>query len=141
MAAKSVDEIIAERQKSTASSTEASDKFYSILSAEGYQENYLEIRFQDGLKTCFAYNDLTWFNYDPDEGTLDLEFSGFLVSIIGRGLGEKLFHSIKGKRAAWIKEADSDFQDNPDNEIYIDQILISPPEGFGGSEDEGGEDA
>lgn len=135
MAKQSIDDILAARTNDSETNTDP-NKFFSNLTTEGYQENFLEIRFRDGLRSCFAYADLNWFNYDPEEGTLDLEFSGFLISLIGRGLGGKLFHSIKSKRAAWVKEADSDFQDNPDNEIYVEKILISPPEGFGGSEED-----
>ncbi|MAS94913.1 MAG: hypothetical protein CMO55_17085 [Verrucomicrobiales bacterium] len=132
-----IEDILADRRNKSAPEDETDpNKFYSVLSAEGYQENFLEIRFRDGLRTCFAYPDLNWFNHDPDEGTLDLEFGGFLVTLVGRGLGDRLFHAIKSKRAAWVKEADSDFQDNSDNEVYIEKILISPPQGFGESEEE-----
>ena len=135
MARSTIDDILEERRQKEKKEHPLGEldpsKFFSVLSAEGLQENVLELRFNDGLRSCFAYADLQWFNYSPDEGTLDLEFNGFLVSIIGRGLGERFFHSIKTKRAAWVKEADSDFQDNESNEIYIEQILISPPEGFG----------
>ena len=67
---------------------------------------------------------------------LDLEFGGFLVSVKGRGLGDKLFQQIKAKRVAWIKEAESDFQDNEANEVYIEEVTITPPEGFGEDEEE-----
>ncbi len=131
MSRSTIDDILEERrQKDSAEPAEDQAKFYSVLSAESLQENYLELRFNDGLRTCFAYADLTWFNYDPDSGTLDLEFNGFLVTIVGRGMGERFFHSVKSKRVAWVKEADSDFQDNDQNEIYIEKILITPPEGF-----------
>lgn len=131
-----IEEILAERQGKNAEPAEDTGKFYSVLSAEGLQENFLELRFHDGLKTCFAYADLSWFNYDPEAGTLDLEFGGFLVMISGRGLGERFFHSLKAKRVAWVKEADSDFQDNDANELYIKEILVIPPEGFTGEEEE-----
>jgi len=137
MASNPIDDILAERRGTSEEEHSVDpDKFYSVISADGYQENYLEIRFRDGLRTCFAYADLNWFNHDPDEGTLDLDFNGFLISLIGRGFGEKLFHSIKSKRAAWVKEADSDFQDNPANEVYIEKILITPPDGFAAESEE-----
>ena len=131
-----IDKIIKERQAGELPVEE--NKFYSSLSGEGLQENFLEIRFRDEIRLCLAYNDLTWFNYDVESGCLDLEFGGFLVSVKGRGLGDKLFYHIKGKRVAWIREADSDFQDNDRNEIYISEITITPPEGFG---EEPGEEA
>ena len=117
-------------------SEEDQRKFYSTLSSESYEENFLEIRFKNGLKTCFAYSDLNWFHYDVDDGVVDLEFGGFQVSIEGRGLGDKFFQAIKSKRMAWVKEADSDFQDNSDCEIYIKTILVGVPEGFGGDDND-----
>lgn len=128
-----IDKILESRKSG---GTEREGKFYSALSGEASQENYLEIRFRDGLKTCFSYSDLVWFNFDPESGILDLEFGGFLVSVKGRGLGDKLFHQIKSKRVAWIKEAESDFQDNDKIETYIEEITITPPEGFGDDEEE-----
>ena len=69
MAASTIDEILKERRRKGGGTSESIGedpaKFYSVLSAEGLQENFLEIRFQDGLRTCFAYADLSWFNYDP----------------------------------------------------------------------------
>lgn len=133
-----IDDILASRTgNQKEDSVEDTSKFFSTLATDGYQENFLELRFQEGFCTCFSYADLNWFNHDPEEGTLDLEFGGFLISIIGRGLGGKLFHAIKSKRASWVKEADSDFQDSPDNDLYIEQILVRPPEGFS---DEGEEE-
>lgn len=103
------------------------DKFYSILIGDGLLENYLEFRFRAGMRTCFNYNELAWFNLDPESGTLDLEFGGYLITLKGRGLGERLFDGIKQKRVAWIKEADVEMQDHAGNKIFIEEILITPP--------------
>ena len=135
-----IDEILEARKRKEGGAKEEGDQFFSVLSGDGLEENFLEIRFRNGLRTCFAYSDLMWFNYDPDVPCIDLEFSGFLVSVQGRGLDGKMFSGIKGKRIAWIKESDSDMQDHEGNETYIEQITIQPPEGFGEEEDEGGED-
>ncbi len=130
-----IENILEERKRrGEAPSGEEEGKFFSVLLGEGLQESFLELRFRNGLKSCFSYSDLTWFNFDPDSGTLDLEFGEFLVTLTGRRLGERLFHAIKSKRAAWVKEADSDFEDHEANEIYIAGIAITPPEGFGEEE-------
>ncbi len=105
------------------------DKFFSILVGDGLQENFLELQFRDGLRTCFSYTDLIWFNLSPEDG-LDLDFGGFLISIKGRGLGTKLFHGIKQKRVAWVKESDVEMQDHKDNETFIESLTITPPKGF-----------
>ncbi len=132
---KTIDAILKERKGNESVGSDLADKFYSVISGEGIHENFLEIRFRDGLRTCFAYGDLTWFNYDPDSGILDAEFGGFLVSLKGRGLGDKLFHHLKSKRIAWVKEADSDFQDSDAIETWISEITITPPDGFGSEEE------
>lgn len=71
---------------------------------------------------------MTWFNYDPD-GIIDIEFSGYKAQIKGRGL-LPLFHGIKAKQVAWVKEADSEMQDNDKNESFVQEIDIMSPEDF-----------
>ena len=135
MAPETIDDILKRKQsEKTAAppSPEADkqeDKFFSILVGEGVQENFLELQFRDGVRTCLSYTDLMWFNYSPDEG-LDLEFGGFLISIKGRGLMPKLFNGIKQKRVAWLKESDVELQNHKDNETFIETITITPPKGF-----------
>src|SRR5581483_3997324 len=103
------------------------DKFYSILGGDGLDEFYLELKFRIGVRTCFSYTDLQWFNYDPEAGCIDLEFGGFLVTLKGRGLGGALFDAIRRRRVVWVKEADLKAQDHPGNETFISEILITPP--------------
>ncbi|MDF1816539.1 MAG: hypothetical protein P1V20_30335 [Verrucomicrobiales bacterium] len=126
-----IDNILEQRKARQTETGVAEDKAYSVVSAEGRHEHFLELQFRDGIKTCFAYNDLVFINFDPDEDLLDAEFGGFMVTLKGRGLGGKLFHHLKSKRVAWVKEADSEFEDNEAADIYISEIAITPPEGFG----------
>ncbi|MDF1816148.1 MAG: hypothetical protein P1V20_28360 [Verrucomicrobiales bacterium] len=128
-----IDNILEKRK--TRQTDNREEKSYSVVSAEGRHEHFLELQFRDGLKTCFAYNDLVFINFDPDENLLDAEFGGFMVSFKGRGLGGKLFHHLKSKRVAWVKEADSEFEDNDSREVYISEISITPPEGFSNEEE------
>lgn len=130
-----IDDILKEKQ--TAEPLEPDSKFYSTVSADGHDENFLELRFSNGLQTGFSYSDLIWYSHDPEQGTIDMEFGGFLVTITGRGLGNHLLHSIKTRTLAWLKEADSDFEDNEKTETYISEISITPPEGFGEESEEG----
>ena len=136
MSSKAIDQILEQRKAEQSSPSPAESKFYSVISAEGITENFLELRFRDGLCTCFAYSDLTWFNFDPESGILDAEFAGFLISIKGRGLGDKLFHNLKAKRVAWVREAETEFQDNAQIELFISEITITPPDGFSGEEED-----
>lgn len=129
MAREAVDRILGEKRQAA-----GGDKFYSVLLGEGLQEHFLEFQFRIGLRTCFSYTDLLWFNYDPEAGCVDLEFGGYLVTIKGRGLSPSLFNGIKQKRVAWIKEADSEAQDHPGNDIFIEAITISPPAGSADNE-------
>lgn len=127
---KTIEEIIETRNARAPKNASPEEKSYSVISGEGIHENFLELKFRDGLKTCFAYNDLVFMNFDPDESVLDIEFGGFMVSVKGTGLGEKLFHHLKSKRVAWIREASSEFEENDTQEVYISEIAITPPEGF-----------
>jgi hypothetical protein len=131
MAENSIDKALASRRTRTESITpsgdEEGDKFFSILVGEPVQEHFLELRFQQGLRTCFAYSSLAWFNYDPESGSLDLDFGGYLVTVKGRGLGNRVFDGIRQRRVAWIKEVDSEMQDHKGNEVFIEAITISAP--------------
>jgi len=130
-----IDEILKQRQAAEKPAEEmpAGDKFFSVLLGEGIQENFLELQFKNGLQTCFSYTDLLWFNHDPESGCIDMEFGGFLITVKGRGL-KPLFYGIKGKRVAWVKEADNELQDHKDNECFIEEISITPPKGFASEE-------
>jgi hypothetical protein len=131
-----IDEILSSRKPAPVAPQEdgsQSDKFFSVLIGEGMEENFFEVRFRDGTKTCFPYHSLSWFNISPEEG-IDLDFDGYMICIKGRGLDPKLWNGIKQKRVAWVKEADVELQDHQGNEAYISEITITPPEGFTGEE-------
>lgn len=125
----SIDKVLASRRPAAEAPAEQAeaDKFYSVLVGEGLQEHFLELRFRIGMKTCFSYTDLMWFNYDPEGGTIDLEFGGYLVTLKGRGMGDALFNAIKQKRVAWVKEADVEMQDHSGNATFVQEITITPP--------------
>lgn len=105
------------------------DKFFSILVGEGVQEPMLELRFRDGLRTCFPYNDVIWLVYEPEDG-VSIDIGGYLVHIKGRGLDTRLFDGLKQRRVAWVKESDHEMQDHEANGTFISGITITPPEGF-----------
>ncbi len=137
--ANAIEDILRKKEAERASTPSAEaqqDKFFSILIGDGLQENFFELQFRDGSSTCFSYSDLVWFNHDPENG-LDLDFGGYLVSIEGRGLAPRLFHGIKQKRVAWVKEADVELQDHKDNACFIGSITITPPKDFTGEDEEG----
>jgi hypothetical protein len=112
----SIDKVLASRGQPSvlgqAAPVPASEgnEFFGILVGEGEQEHFLELRLNIGLKTCFSYTDLQFFNYDPEDGSLMLDFGLYAVTLRGRGLGDKLFHGIRRKKVAWVKEADSKMQ-------------------------------
>lgn len=126
----SIDRVLQSKRptETAAANAEDGDKFYSVLGGEGLDEHFLELRFRTGMKSCFSYTDLQWFNYDPDGGTIDLEFGGFLITVKGRGLGDALFNGFKQKRVSWVKEADTEMQDHQANKVFIENITITPPE-------------
>ena len=131
----SIDKVLQSRRPAETLASETEDgKFFSILVGEATQEHFLELRFRIGLKTCFSYTDLLWFNFDPEANCIDLEFGGYQVTLKGRGLGERLFNGIKQKRVAWVKESDSEMEDHKGNETFIEEITISPPSSAGGEE-------
>ena len=127
MANDKIDAILA--KKKTEAAPGEGGKFFSIPALGDTEEKFLELQFKNGVNTCFSFSLLTWFNHDPDSGYIDLNIAGFWVAIKGRGL-KPLFHGLKNKQVAWIKEADSEMQDSQENDSYIAEIIITPPEGF-----------
>jgi hypothetical protein len=126
-----VDKVRQSRMQAAAANTQsepAEDKFFSILVGEVVTEHFLVLRFRSGMKTCFSYDDLLWFNYEPQSGTIDLEIGGYLITVKGRGLGDRLFQGIRQKRVAWLQEADVEMQDHSGNAVFIEEITITPPE-------------
>lgn len=131
MAQETIDKILESRRQSAQTAEETTpgeDKFFSILVGEVVTEHFLELKFRVGMRSCFSYDDLLWFNYDPDGGTLDLEFGGYFITIKGRGLGDRLFQGIKQKRVTWVQESENEMQDHPGNKVYISEITIVPPD-------------
>lgn len=102
-------------------------KFSLILVGDRMEESFLELRLRSGLRTAFAYSDIVFLVYDPDSGSLDVDFGGYLVTVTGRGLGERVFDALKQKRVVWLKEADSEMLDHKGNELFIKEITITPP--------------
>ena len=127
-----VDKIIESRRAANsnvglASAAQEEDKFSLILAGDRMEENFLELKFRSGLPTAFPYGDILFLNYDPDSGSLDVDFGGYLVTVTGRNLGGRVFDGIKHKKLVWLKEADSEMQDNNENELFISSITITPP--------------
>lgn len=132
MAQSTVEKILESRRSASGAGTAVSvsdnDKFSLILIGDKMEENFLELKFRTGLRTAFPYSDILFMNYDPDSGSLDVDFGGFLVTVKGRGLGDRVFDGIKQKRVVWLKEADSEMQDHSANELFIGEILVTPPD-------------
>ena len=141
MSQNAIDQILEKRRKAEAAaplsapgeSTSASEvykeeQFYSLLVAAGLEENFIEFRFRDGLSLSLPYRSIEWFDHDPDEG-INVEFGRCLVTIRGRGLKPRLYNGIKQHKVAWVKEADSNFEDQVDFETFIEEIVITPAEG------------
>lgn len=126
-----IDEILKKRQgaEKPADDKPQADKFFSILAGDAIQTDFLEFQFANGVQTCFNYQGLHWFNYDPEAGFLDLEFNGYRVAVKGRGL-RPLFDGVKNKRVAWVKEADTEMQDHKENESFVEELTITPPKVF-----------
>ena len=127
MSNSNIQQILQTRLKPEAAS-ESANRFYEVVNVDGKEEEFLELQFRNGLRTCFPFNQMGWFNYDPKEGCLDLDFNGILVTIKGRGFFPELFHGIKRRRVSWIKEADSELQDHPGATAFVESITIMLPE-------------
>lgn len=131
MAQSTVEKILESRRSTSGSSPVApvanDNKFSLILIGDNMEENFLELKFRSGLRTAFPYADILFMNYDPDSGSLDVDFGGFLVTVKGRGLGDRVFDGIKQKRVVWLKESDAEMQDHSGNDLFIDEILVTPP--------------
>lgn len=126
--ADSIDKILASRKSATeAAPVDGSDKFFSILAGEGLDEYYLELKLRDGLRVNLAYSDLSWFSYDPEGPKIDLEFGTIFVTIKGRGLDGRLLDGIKRRRVSWVKESDSEMEDNKANAVFVSEINFTVP--------------
>jgi hypothetical protein len=138
-----IEEILAERRKAAEieeaaeSQVKEAVKFFETARIEGEAFHYLELRFREGQKSAFKYEDLSWFDWKPS-GILIMNFMGWGVSIKGRGFWPDVFHAIKTRRLSWIKEADSEFQDSPEYPCFVEEIIVEPPDGFA-EDEEGGE--
>jgi len=115
--------------------SEVENRFYQTRRIEG-EEHCLELRFNTGIVTFFKYSDVNWCVYDPDAGMIDICFMGFVVSITGRGLVPDLLEGIKTRRISWVKEADTNFQEDEKFPVVIKSISVAWPEGFGEGGDE-----
>jgi hypothetical protein len=123
-----VTEILDAKRKRDEGGTVEETKFWLIAAGNNLYENYLELKLRSGFQTCFPYKDISWMNYDP-EGAVDIELNGFHISIKGRGL-KPLLEALKAHTVVWIKEADSEMQDNKSNSAYVASIIAGPTEMF-----------
>lgn len=126
-----IDSILEERQKRQAGDS-GDQLFYQMVRVDG-SEFFFEIRFRNGIHTAFKYDDLSWFNYDPERG-IDMSFAGNTVTIEGRGLFPTLFDALKNKKISWIREADTEMQDTPEHPLFIKDITITPVDDLGAEE-------
>lgn len=113
------------READALAATAADDRFYSVIRAEGLTEEFFELRFRNGTRTCLSFRELSWFNYDQEESVIEMGFGLFIVQLKGRGLVPRLFDSIKARRVAWLKEADAELVDTPEFETFIESISIT----------------
>lgn len=111
-------------------------EFFLVLRGEGVSEGFLEFRFRNGAQLCLPYDSILWFNYSPDLARIEMDFGGYVVSINGRGLVPKLYDSIKARRVAWIREADTEMQDSKDFDCYIESIILDLAEDLEEGSDE-----
>ncbi len=123
----SIDKILAERRPSPTEPEPDNDKFFSILAGDGLDEHFLELKLRDGLRINLSYGDLSWFSYDPEGPKIDLDFGAIFVTIKGRGLDDKLLEGFKRKRISWVKERDTEMQDNSSNKVFIEEINFTAP--------------
>lgn len=132
----SVDSILAEHRKKHQQEEPEEDagKYFSVLKIEGVTTDFLELRFRNGAAFFMSYSELDYFNYDPS-GVIDMICGSFSVEIHGRNL-RRLLDAIKGKKVAWIREADKEAEDNAELENFISNIYVSLPEGFGEEENQ-----
>lgn len=142
MSQNAIDQILEQRRKAEAAASQSApgeststseeykeEQFYSLLVAAGLEENYIEFRFRDGLSLSFPYRLIEWFQHEPDDG-ITIEFGRCMITIRGRGLKPKLYNGLKQHKVAWVKEADSNFEDQVHFETFIEELIVTPAEGF-----------
>lgn len=100
---------------------------YGTIESSEIQASFLELRFQDGMRTCFNYHELSWFNYDPEIEQIDLEFAEFLISLKGHNLCPELFEGIRERQVYWVKESGQSPVNDGSEEVIIETITITVP--------------
>lgn len=118
-----IGKILASRQPAGAEGEQKGDKFYGLLLGDGVAPAFLDVRLRSGGRLGIDYTNLDWLYYDPEAGTIELEFGSVALSVRGRGLA-KIYESFLRRRVEWIKEADSELQDSKENETYISDIVV-----------------
>ena len=124
----SIHNLIEEREKREKSG--AMEEYYSTTGANGFERKYLDLRFRTGQRTAFNYDNLSWINFDPTDSCLDLDFGDYHLTICGRGLNKELYNDLLERRVTWLREADTDLEDNETPSVFISDLLITPPEGL-----------
>lgn len=108
---------------------------FQLIRGDASQEGFLELRFRSGIQAAFAYHSLFWINLDNANGVIDMDFQGITISIEGRGL-KQIFEFLKLKKISWIRESDTEMEDNKSAEIFISRLTITPPAEFGADGEE-----
>ena len=128
-----IQEILNQQRKKEASDVEESPpdasecQYYGIWTGaiQELNERYLDLRFRDGQRTSFDYPDRKFVNYNPEMPCIDIDFAGNIVTIIGRNL-EPLYELFLQRKVQWAKETDKPGEDDGQEDLCIEEILISP---------------
>lgn len=120
-----IERILAQGRENAAGET-IEGKFYGSLVGNNLEPKYFEARFKDGTLFSLKYEELNWFFYYPSQNCIELNFgsTGIGLRIIGRGLNEGLYAAIQQRRVLWIREADTEWEDNKENETFIQEIQV-----------------
>ena len=106
-----------------------SSPFYDLWTAsdlEELQNRYIDFRFRDGMRVAFDYPDRKFITYIPERYSIHINFSGTIVSVYGKNLAPVIYDLLLERKIFWLREADKPDQETESDEIFIEDILITP---------------
>lgn len=121
-----------QRRKEVASQKDPlipSNPFYDVWTAsnlEELQNRYIDFRFRDGMRAAFDYPDRKFVTYVPETNSIHINFSGTIVTIFGKNLTSTLYDLLLERKIFWLREAEHPTQETEADELFIEDILITP---------------
>ncbi len=98
------------------------NRYWGIEKQSSFQSLMINFHFKDGNFTAIPYSYITRINYNPSVG-IEILTTGDDFEIVGRNI-DKLYNHLLTHRITFIREADSEFDGENENECFIEKIGV-----------------